>query len=83
VGIGLADMLVRGAQINAGGFEAFVADLLLNNGQGQLVNVDVMHDMAVAQGMDGQFMQGPALAVLAVFAFQADHPEKNRYSLGR
>ena len=49
--IGLAHCFIRRIEVDAGGLECPVADLLLDDWQRQLVRVDVVHDVAVTQRM--------------------------------
>lgn len=51
-----------------------MADLLLDDGQWQLVDVDVVHDVAVAEGVDRELVGPPAPGVRAVFPVEARLP---------
>lgn len=50
--VALGDEMLRGVQIDAGGFQRLMPDLFLDNGQGQFVFMNVVHDMAVPERMD-------------------------------
>ena len=47
-----------------------MANLSLDDRQRQLVDVDVVHDVAVAERVDGQFVEYAAPAVTGIFAVQ-------------
>lgn len=69
--ISLCHGFVRGVQIDAGGAEALVANLPLNNRQGKLVNVDMDHEVGMSKRVRGQPVEASPLAVLAVLMVQA------------
>ena len=48
-----------------------MADLLLDDGQRNHVDVDVVHEVAVAQGLDGELVKFPASPVTAILTLQS------------
>lgn len=67
----MADGFVRRAEVDAGRFERLVADLALHDWQRQLVAVHIVHDVAVPQGVDGQFMKHAAAGIPAILPADA------------
>ena len=59
--VSLADVLIRGTKINAGCLERPVANLALHDGKRQLEMTHLVHDVAVAKGVDRQLVERPAL----------------------
>ena len=65
--VSLCHKFVRGVEIDACSSKAPVADLLLDDGERNLVEVDVVHEVAVAQRVDGELVELSALLVLSIF----------------
>jgi len=48
-----------------------MANLFLYDGNRKFVDMNVVHDVAVAKAVDGQFVQTPASGILAILAVDA------------
>ncbi len=69
--IGLSHRLGRRIEIDARGFKTGMANLLLDDSDGQLEDVDIVHNVAMTKAVDSQFVEMSSHRVLSVCSLKS------------